>query len=126
MTFHTALVILDSAERSHKEEHHHALTLHCFLTALRDNAKAAGYTPLEFTKQWTRILPKLQSAGLVKIGTVDRCGRAHLNMTIGGRATLEHWNANGCESHQKGKGYNRPGTRCVAPILLERLNGEAA
>jgi hypothetical protein len=128
MTFHAALVILDSAEKTHRIEHRHALTLECFLTALKDNAEPLGYTPLEFSKQWTRMLPDLLKHNLIRVGEPDRCGRTHLSMTVQGKGLLEYWNLNGCESHRKGRGFGaNKKSRCVAPEIRARAqNNEAA
>jgi hypothetical protein len=122
MTYHTALVILDSAQKTHRVEHRHALTLDCFISALRDNADAAGYEPLEFTKQWTRILPKLLKNNFIKIGEEDSCGRKHLSLTLQGKGMLEYWNLHGCQSHQRRGQTREQAAKCVAPILHQRLS----
>jgi hypothetical protein len=112
MTIHEALVILESAELVHKAPrseggHGHRLYLECFYNALGDNAAAAGYTPKAFYNQWTAIFPRLERQGLIRIVAEPGCGLRRLSMTPAGRALLEKWDREGCQSHMSGRGASR-------------------
>jgi len=121
MTHHEALVILDSAERTHrlprsKGGHGHPLTLRCFTSALNYNARSCGYTPTEFRHQWKTVLPALARNGYVRVEAQGDCGFVLLSMTDGGRAVLDRWNHEGCESHPA---PNQP-KPCHASTLREK------
>ena len=121
MQHHEALVILNSAERTHRLPrsqggHGHPLTVRCFMSALNLNARICGYAPTDFRNQFKQVLPALQRNGYVRIEALGDCGFVLLEMTSGGRAVLDRWNREGCESHAA---PNQP-KPCHAPILRER------
>jgi len=120
MTNHEALVILDSAERTHrlprsKGGHGHPLTMRCFTAALNLNARACGYAPVDFRNQWKTVLPSLMRNGYVRVESEASCDMVLLTLTNGGRAILDRWNSEGCESHPA------PNPKpCHAPALREK------
>jgi len=62
------------------------------------------------------VLPALARNGYVRVEAQGDCGFVLLSMTDGGRAVLDRWNHEGCESH---RAPNQP-KPCHAPTLREK------
>jgi len=121
MTHHEALVILESAERTHRLPrsrggHGHPLTLRCFVAALADNAKGLGYSRKDFLNQWKGIFPGLLKNGYVRVEPQD-CGMDYLTLTAGGQSTLDRWNREGCQTHAQAPNRKHA---CQAPSLRQK------
>ena len=123
MTQHEQLAIIFIAERAHlkpveEEGHGGPLTMHCFLTALKENAPALGFPPGYLFNQMSAAFPRLVKKGWISM-CPDTCGQDHISLTEDGLKQLEEWNAKGCRDARKaGRRISRK-SGCVAEQVVE-------
>lgn len=124
MTNHEMLALLCLAERSHKLPeseggHNGPLTLHCFLTALRDNARTLDYPPGFLVSQFGKALPRMVRRGWVRVCGAP-CGGDHIELTDSAREQLEVWAREGCIAHTSKRGRRPQYRDCAGPVISQK------